>query len=127
MTVSKTNTLFLDIDGCILSQAVAFIDIIKNPSLQTSIGPVAESLMAWHCAGHKIILTTGRPEPLRKITEEALLREGIVYDQLVMDCGSGIRILINNKSDIGVDRAVAVNVETDKSHKFFEEGIKEYA
>jgi mannose-6-phosphate isomerase-like protein (cupin superfamily) len=46
--------------------------------------------------GGKIILTTGRKESMRKITEEQLSSCGIFFDQLIMGCNRGTRILIND-------------------------------
>ena len=43
-----------------------------------------------------IILTTGRKEGMRRITEQQLENAGIVYDRLIMGIGGGIRVLIND-------------------------------
>ena len=56
-----------------------------------------EKLWEWDKLGYNIILTTGRKECLRKTTEEQLLKVGIIYDQLIMGIGGGVRVLINDK------------------------------
>ena len=43
-----------------------------------------------------IILTTGRKEGMRRITEQQLESAGIVYDKLIMGIGGGARVLIND-------------------------------
>lgn len=106
------TTIFCDIDGTILYQPDNFIRTIQQPERIGSLEQSAEIFMEWHTLGYKIILTTGRTECLRKITEEQLLRAGIMYDQLIMDCGSGKRILINDVKyqEHLSDRAYAINV-----------------
>ena len=87
------KTYFCDIDGCILKHHDDFLNgILDVEPLQG----VKEKLLEWHCQGHRIILTTGRPGTMREFLEDQLFVNGILYDQLVMDCGSGVRILIND-------------------------------
>lgn len=87
------KTYFCDIDGCILKHHDDFL----NGMLDVEPLPgVTEKLLEWHCQGHRVILTTGRPGTMRDFLEEQLFVNGIIYDQLIMDCGSGVRILIND-------------------------------
>lgn len=87
------KTYFCDIDGCILKHHDDFL----NGMLDVEPLPgVTEKLLEWHCQGHRVILTTGRPGTMRQYLEAQLFSNSIIYDQLVMDCGSGVRILIND-------------------------------
>tara|TARA_R100001132_G_C3239484_1_gene70851 strand:- start:405 stop:731 length:327 start_codon:yes stop_codon:yes gene_type:complete len=79
---------------------------------------VFDKFLEWHRQGFKIILTTGRPEFLREETERQLRELGVFYNQLVMDCGPGPRVLINDM-DSKIDdtkfraKAQAVNLIRD--------------
>ena len=95
MTYEYRKTLFIDIDGCLLKHLGNLSnEILGEPEL---LPGVLEKLNEWDGEGHKIILTTGRKESMRKITEEQLSKVGIFYDQLVMGITRGERIIINDK------------------------------
>jgi len=102
------KTIFLDIDGCILKhQGNLSQQILSKPEL---LYGTIEKLNEWDADGHKIILTTGRKESMRKFTEEQLLSFGIYYDQLVMGCNRGERIIIN---DLKVNSSVKVTTSIE--------------
>jgi len=104
------KTIFLDIDGCILFHNGNLVTQLKEPP--KSLPGAIEKLIEWEALGHKIILTTGRKEPMRKKTEEQLSFLGIIYDQLVMGITRGERIVINDKkpnNDMRVARAIEVD------------------
>lgn len=104
------KTIFCDIDGCILKHQDNFLDgILYNVDVLKGI---REKLLDWHCKGYRVILTTGRPGTMRQYLEAQLYSNKIIYDQLVMDCGSGIRYLINDidPSHPNVNKAVAINL-----------------
>ena len=63
-----------------------------------------------------VILTTGRPEHMRQITEKNLQFWGIMYDQLIMGLGSGPRVLINDTDPKEPDivKAVAINLHRNE-------------
>lgn len=106
-------TVFCDIDGTIIPFEEYIPNLIKYGSTldYADDNPVsrvlrdkflkecAEKLAEWHSKGVRIILVTGRPESLRSVTESALQFHGMIYDQLVMGCGSGRRFLINDSKD----------------------------
>ena len=104
------KTIFIDIDGCLLKHMGNLSkEILKEPEL---LPGVIEKFNEWDGRGYKIILTTGRKESMRKITEEQLLKFGIFYDQLIMGITRGERILINDKkpySDMIVASAIEIN------------------
>ena len=107
------KTIFLDIDGCLIKhQGNLSKQILSEPEL---LPGTIEKLNEWDAAGHKIILTTGRKESMRKITEEMLTSFGIFYDQIVMGCNRGERILINDlKSDISIHTASAIEIKRNE-------------
>jgi len=79
---------------------------------QRLLPDVFHKFLDWHRQGFRIILTTGRPEFLREDTERQLKELGIFYNQLVMDCGPGPRVLINDTPN-DTPKAYAVNLERD--------------
>ena len=57
----------------------------------------------------------------RKKTENELLRLGIVYDQLIMGLGGGVRILINDRKPNGLkNTCYAVNVVRNKGIQYYD-------
>ena len=109
-------TFFIDIDGVLIWQEVntdvAFFRE-DNPGHRRIIEGTMEKLNLWHCHGHYIVITTARPETARKYTERQLFDLGIVYNQLVMGVGQGVRVLINNTSihyDTSVETAQGITL-----------------
>jgi hypothetical protein len=88
------KTIFLDIDGCIIKHTGDMNQQIENPG--ELLPGVKEKFVEWDRAGHTIILTTGRRESLRAVTEAMLLKLGLFYDQLIMGLPRGPRVLIND-------------------------------
>lgn len=103
------KTLFIDIDGTLIKHTGNLTnEILMEPEI---LPDVIEKLNEWDGRGFKIILTTGRKESMRKITEEQLSKVGIFYDQLVMGITRGERIIINDKkpgNDMVTVRAIEV-------------------
>lgn len=118
--MTNQKTVFCDIDGCILYQPKEFLEVFNEGYMTCAMEGNREKLLAWHILGHKIILTTGRPESLRKMTVDSLNTLGILYDQLVMGVGSGVRILINDEEVPGVPKAIAISIERNKGLKDIE-------
>lgn len=109
MTEMK-KTLFIDIDGCLIKHKGNLTrEILDEPEI---LPGVIEKLNEWDGNGYRIILTTGRKESMRKITEEQLQKVGIFYDQLIMGINRGERIIINDKKpdiDMTVCSAIEIN------------------
>lgn len=103
------KTLFIDIDGCLIKHKGNLSkQILEEPEL---LSGVIEKLNLWESEGHKIILTTGRKESMRNITELQLQKVGIFYDQLIMGLNRGERIIINdNKPDTNMKTASAIEI-----------------
>jgi histidinol phosphatase-like enzyme len=112
------KTIFLDIDGVLLSHAGAlrFIwDVARDEEHWRLLPGVQQKLQEWDEKGYKLILTTGRRECMRKDTEAQLAAHGIFYDQLVMGVGRGQRVIINDfKKDSEEPTAVAICVKRDE-------------
>jgi len=110
-------TLFCDIDGTLVEHCKP--TEAQRPKHKLKLLPgTLEKLLDWDKSGYTIILTTGRKESLRKVTEDQLCEAGIIYDQLVMGVGGGRRYLINDRKPQGVeDYAVAVNLPRNQGIK----------
>lgn len=106
------KTFFIDIDGCLIKhKGNLSTQIIEEVEL---LPGVIEKLNLWESEGHKIILTTGRKESMRELTMVQLQRVGIFYDQLVMGCNRGERIIINDKK-VDNDICVCSAIEIDRN------------
>lgn len=106
-------TYFIDIDGCIFNQTE---DFFKGAVTPVRLKEVREKLLELHSKGCRIILTTGRPEGNRQILESDLGFQQIFYDQLIMGCGSGVRILVNDidPKHPKIKKAKAINVKRNQ-------------
>ena len=106
---NKLKTIFCDIDGTLIkSYNNLYCQIINKPII---LDGTIEKLVEWDRSGYNIILTTGRRESLRKITEKQLCELGIFYDQLIMGIGGGKRYLINDLKPNSSDQtAEAINL-----------------
>lgn len=114
---SQPKTIFCDIDGTLLTKIGTISDSVlaeKTETQQKSLPGVLDKLNEWEGKGYCIVLTTARPESLRKFTEKQLLKRGIFYHQLVMGITPGIRVLINDKSSNGEEKAKAINVNRNE-------------
>lgn len=111
--INKPKTIFIDIDGTVFWHQGETTSITKTPP---GILPgVKEKFDEWDRLGHNIIVTTGRRESFREVTEKQLKEAGLFYDQLVMGIGGGVRVLINDlKEHTDEPTAVAITVERNK-------------
>jgi len=107
------NTFFLDLDGTLVQHLEDF-ELVHETNFLPVLPGAKEQTNKWHCNGDMIIITTARPESIRKLTETQLQNAGIVYDLLIMGIGAGDRILVNDKSESGRNKAFAFNVERNK-------------
>lgn len=107
--IGRPKTIICDIDGTLIKHHGNLTQQLLNDP--EALPGTIEKLNEWDRKGYQIILITGRKEPMRKITEEQLVKLGIVYDKLVMGVTSGERILINDSKPTGEKTAFAVCVE----------------
>ena len=94
--MNNKKTIFCDIDGTLwfhVGPATEQSVVKKHDLLPNTL----KAINYWDRSGYTIILTTGRKESMRKITEKHLETLGIIYDQLIMGLGNGVRILINDR------------------------------
>lgn len=110
--IEMKKTLFIDIDGCLIKhKGNLTCEILEEPEI---LPGVIEKLNEWDANGYKIILTTGRKESMRKITEEQLSKVGIFYDQLVMGINRGERVIINDIKP-GIDMRVCSAIQINRN------------
>jgi hydroxymethylpyrimidine pyrophosphatase-like HAD family hydrolase len=106
------RTFFLDIDGTILKHRSGVAGIYEE---EAEILPgVAEKLQEWHDHGDIIILTTARLPSMREHTIKELEQAHIYYHQLIMGCGRGERVVINDCKPARPIAALAFTVERDE-------------
>jgi len=115
MSISLIKTVFCDIDGVIFSHFKS-IDEIIDMDVRSSILPgVKEKFQEWTAKGYMVILVTGRPPSLRRVTEQQLETAGIVYYNLIMGLPRGQRVIINDlKSNCDEYTAIGINLKRDQ-------------
>ena len=92
---NRPFTIFCDIDGTLVKKVHPYQ--AQHPDYKMKVLPgVIEKISEWDMKGYYIVLTTGRKESMRRVTERQLEEAGIFYDQLVMGITGGKRILIND-------------------------------
>ena len=109
--VKKNPTFFVDIDGTLVKYR-KFSELAT--STLTPIQDVIDYVNNHYDSGSVIIITTARPESYRDYTIEELKRIGVRYHQLVMDCGRGTRVVLNDMDpENPIQRAVGINFVRD--------------
>jgi len=106
------STLFCDLDGTLIMRCETLHDTIRT---ETVLIPGAAAFLQWvYSNGHKLIITTGRPECARETTMYDCRRLGIYYDQLIMGLSNGKRYVINDYKPDGDLRAFSINVAVNE-------------
>jgi hypothetical protein len=108
MIDTRPKTIFCDIDGTLVKHDPPSLTAKPNYKMEVLEG-TTEKLMEWDKKGYNIILTTGRKESLRAVTEKQLTEAGIFYNCLIMGIGGGARYLINDNKPEGTKAAFAIN------------------
>lgn len=116
MEIQSKPTIFCDIDGTLVKHASLHESSKDNHKLELLDGTI-EKLTEWEAKGYRIILTTGRKESARLVTEKQLREAGIFYDQLIMGIGGGARYLINDDKSDGTCACYALRIERNKGVK----------
>jgi ribonucleotide monophosphatase NagD (HAD superfamily) len=107
----RPKTIICDIDGTLIKHCPPTTTALPDHVSEILPGTI-EKLSEWDRLGYNIILITGRRESQRSITVKQLSQLGIIYDQLVMGVGGGVRVLINDtKPDSDEATAVACVIE----------------
>lgn len=107
------TTLFLDIDGTLLSHVGNCSNILlleETLGEQQILPGVLEKLNEAAYADYSIILTTGRPESMREFTQKQLSKRGIFFDQLIMGLPIGPRIIINDEKHNLKETAIGITI-----------------
>lgn len=118
--MERPKTIFCDIDGTLWDH-VGDITEQVNVNSHKLLPNTSEALNRWDKLGYRIILTTGRRESMRELTEIHLKKLGIVYDVLIMGLGGGPRIIINDrKPNSCKNTAFAVNLIRNEGIKFYD-------
>lgn len=113
-------TIFCDIDGTLVTHTKPTDAQLPTHKLNLLEGTI-DKILEWDRLGYNIILTTGRKESLRNITEIQLSQVGIIYDQLIMGIGGGKRYLINDRKPNGSeDYAIAINLIRNEGIKLLQ-------
>ena len=113
---NRPKTIFCDIDGTLIKHNGSLSRQAKSKPI--ILEGVLEKLDEWDRKCYNIILTTGRKESLRSVTEKQLGALGIYYDQLIMGIGGGYRVLINDlKPDNSEPTALAINLRRNEGIK----------
>ena len=107
------KTIFCDIDG-VLFEHPGHLSFITEYPVQQVLPGVKEKLDEWQSKAYNVILTTGRPESLRRFTEEQLQANSLVYDKLIMGLKRFPRVLINDVKPDGKESATAINLIRDE-------------
>lgn len=107
--IIKNPTLFVDIDGTIIKYR-KFSEL--EESIPEPIQDVIDYINNHYSNGAIIIITTARPEKYRLFTEKELTTIGLKWNQLVMDCGRGTRVVLNDidPKSPEIKRAVGINL-----------------
>jgi hypothetical protein len=112
-------TIFLDIDGCIFEH-LGSLDSIYNSwynfteSEDYLLPNVTKKIGEWCDKGYRVILTTGRPESMRDLTQTQLDYFSIPHDLLIMGLTNAPRVLINDIKSDGTVSAIAISLERNK-------------
>jgi hydroxymethylpyrimidine pyrophosphatase-like HAD family hydrolase len=109
--VIKNPTLFVDIDGTLVKYR-KFSEL--SESILTPIQDVIDFVNEQYDNGAIIIITTARPSSYNLFTKQELEKIGVNYHQLVMDCGRGTRVVLNDMDPKNpIQRAVGINFVRD--------------
>ena len=109
--VIKNPTLFVDIDGTLVKYR-KFSEL--SESILTPIQDVIDFVNEQYDNGAIIIITTARTSSSNLFTKQELEKIGVNYHQLVMDCGRGTRVVLNDMDPKNpIQRAVGINFVRD--------------
>lgn len=105
----RPYTIFVDLDGTLVQHNH---EPETNPDV--FLPGALDRLDAWYKQGHLIVITTAR-NPFEAKETVALIRKR--FDDMVpvvYQCTTGVRVLINDRSPEGQNKAFAINVNRDE-------------
>lgn len=114
--VIKNPTYFVDIDGTIIKYR-KFTELNSTPP--EPIQDVIDYLNEQFTNGAVIIVTTARPDDYRLLTEHELNVVGLKFNKIIMNCGRGSRIILNDldPDNLEIPRAVGINLKRNEGLK----------
>ena len=114
--VIKNPTYFVDIDGTIIKyRKFSELGQTKPEPIQDVIDYLNEQFTN----GAVVIVTTARPDSYQLLTEHELNVIGLKHNQIIMNCGRGSRIILNDldPDNLEIPRAVGINLKRDEGLK----------
>jgi len=116
------STIFCDIDGVLLKHCnTTTYDLNQNILLDGY-----QYLDTLKKDGHKIVLTTARPAKDRIQLEKLLQHYKIMYNDIIMGCNTGSRIIINDRKPSKPFQKQAVSLEVSRDVGIKNFNINEY-
>ena len=117
--VIKNPTLFVDIDGTLVKYR-KFSEI--HTATLTPINEVINFVNEHYDNGSVVIITTARPDTYELLTKQELEKIGVKYHQIVMNCGRGTRVILNDVDPEKPEilRAMGINLTRDKGFENIE-------
>ena len=114
--VKKQSTFFVDIDGTIIKYR-KFKEL--EGSVAEPITEVIDFLNSSYDEGSVVIITTARPSEWLEFTKKELNEIGLKYHQIVMGCGRGTRVILNDKDPEmpELPRSVGINLTRNEGFK----------
>ncbi|MBP3805044.1 MAG: hypothetical protein J6I76_14370 [Oribacterium sp.] len=103
------KTWIFDLDGTIVKHNGYKID-----GYDTLLDGVKEYIRALPKADYILILTS-RTDEYHDMTIDFLKEHDVRYDKIIFNMPMGERIVVNDRKPSGIDMAVAVNVDRDKT------------
>lgn len=109
--MDKKNTYFVDLDGTVFKYRK--FDSYKETPVEV-IKSTLDYLKRAKKEGHKVIITTARPNYLYNHTVKELVDNDVPFDYIIMDLERGPRYLINDMDPLDNEpRAIAINLIRD--------------
>lgn len=115
---ARFKSYFVDVDGVLLKNTGGHFPPTWESSAQV-LPMNSAKLAALRENGAQVILTTARPESLRRHTEAQLLACGVFYDQLIMGLNHASRVLINDhaaSNPYPAAEAISIARDSDELH-----------
>ncbi len=107
------KTVFCDLDGCVFKHHGDMATILSSKC--ELLPGVKEAFRKWTHRGYTVVLTTGRPEGLRDLTNQQIRDNGLYYHYLIMGLPRGPRVMVNDtKLSLNIEMAIGVNLPRNK-------------
>ena len=108
--MSKLKTIFCDIDGTLITHLGGCHEQILNNTQSSLLPNTIEAIQLWDKLAYNIILTSGRKEGMRKMTEEQL-NENMNWFNDWGDRYFNMNYIISKTSPLRVDQNTQMRLE----------------